>query len=183
MYRRDDGLVIIDPVKAHGQKQIVDSCPYGKIFWNEELEIPQKCTGCAHILDGDEPLKTPRCVDNCPVHVIEFGELDELDLEGAEVLHPEYGTKPHVYYTGLPKRFIAGTVFTPEDEEIVEGAQVTATNGTETRTDTTNSWGDFWIDGLAADEWTLTIAGAGREKTLAVSTVDEDRGLGDIALV
>ena len=97
VYRRDDGLVIIDPVKARGQKQIVASCPYGKIFWNEGLEIPQKCTGCAHILDGDEPLETPRCVDNCPVHVIEFGELDELDLEGAEVLHPEYGTKPHVY--------------------------------------------------------------------------------------
>ena len=183
VYRRDDGLVIIDPVKSKGQKQIVKSCPYGKIFWNEELDIPQKCTGCAHILDGDEPLKTPRCVDNCPVHVIEFGELDELDLEGTEVLHPEYGTKPHVYYTGLPKRFIAGTVFTPEDEEIVEGATVTITNGTDTYTDTTNSWGDFWIDELAEDEWTVTIEGAGKEKTLTVSTVEKDRGLGDIALV
>ena len=36
VYRRPDGIVIIDPVKAKGQKQIVDSCPYGAIFWNEE---------------------------------------------------------------------------------------------------------------------------------------------------
>ena len=112
-----------------------------------------------------------------------LGEIDELDLEGTEVLHPEYGTKPHVYYTGLPKRFIAGTVFTPEDEEIVEGATVTITNGTDTYTDTTNSWGDFWIDELAEDEWTVTIEGAGKGKTLTVSTVEKDRGLGDIALV
>ena len=55
VYRRDDGLVIIDPVKAKGQKQIVDACPYHAVFWNEELNIPQKCTGCAHLLDGDEP--------------------------------------------------------------------------------------------------------------------------------
>ena len=183
VYRRDDGLVIIDPEKAKGQRQLVDACPYGKIFWNEEFELPQKCTGCAHLLDDEgSPIRVPRCVDNCPVHVIEFGELDELDLEGAEVLHPEYGTKPHVYYKGLPKKFIAGTVFTPADEEIVEGAQVVVTNGEQTYTDTTNSWGDFWIDGLPDDDWTVTITGAGKEKVLNVSTVDEDRGLGDIPL-
>ena len=39
-YRRDDGLVIIDPEKAKGQRQIVDACPYHAIFWNEELQIP-----------------------------------------------------------------------------------------------------------------------------------------------
>ena len=49
----------------------------------------------------------------------------------------------HVYYKGLPKKFIAATVYTPEDEEIVEGAKVTVTNGTDTYEATTNSWGDF----------------------------------------
>ena len=74
-------------------------------------------------------------------------------------------------------------MFTPEDEEIVEGAQVTVSNGTESYSDTTNSWGDFWIDGLPEDEWTVTISGAGREKVLQVSTTEEDKGLGDIPLV
>ena len=28
-------------MKAKGQKQLVDACPYGHIWWNEELQIPQ----------------------------------------------------------------------------------------------------------------------------------------------
>ena len=34
--KRDDGIVLIDPEKAKGQKQLVDACPYGHIWWNEE---------------------------------------------------------------------------------------------------------------------------------------------------
>ena len=34
--KRDDGIVIIDPVKAKGRKDLVESCPYGHIWWNEE---------------------------------------------------------------------------------------------------------------------------------------------------
>ena len=43
VYKREDGLVIIDPEKAKGQKEIAEACPYGAVFWNEELQIPQKC--------------------------------------------------------------------------------------------------------------------------------------------
>src|SRR5450759_249381 len=48
VYKRKDGLVLIDPKKAHGRKEILDSCPYGVIYWNDDQGIPQKCTGCAH---------------------------------------------------------------------------------------------------------------------------------------
>ena len=51
VYRRPDSIVIIDPEKAKGQKAIADACPFGAVFYNEELDIPQKCTGCAHLLD------------------------------------------------------------------------------------------------------------------------------------
>ena len=51
VYKRDDGLVIIDPVKAKGRKEIVTSCPYNAIYWNEDKQLAQKCTGCAHLLD------------------------------------------------------------------------------------------------------------------------------------
>ncbi len=65
---RKDGIVIIDPVKAKGQKQIVKGCPYRVIEWNEELQIPQKCDFCAHMLaQGRE--RTPVCgdlSDQCP---------------------------------------------------------------------------------------------------------------------
>lgn len=91
VYRRDDGLVLIDPEKAKGQKQIVEACPYHVIYWNEALNIPQKCTGCAHLLDdASSPIRVPRCVDNCHVNVIMFGEEDQLGLDGTEeVLHPQ----------------------------------------------------------------------------------------------
>ena len=46
IYKRDDGIVIIDPEKSKGQKAVLDACPYDAIWWNEEKEIPQKCTFC-----------------------------------------------------------------------------------------------------------------------------------------
>lgn len=184
VYRRDDGLVLIDPEKAKGQKQIVEACPYHVIYWNEALNIPQKCTGCAHLLDdADSPIRVPRCVDNCHVNVIMFGEEDQLGLDGTEeVLHPEYGTKPRVFYRGLPKKFIAGTVYDPVNKEIIEGAKVTVAGDAGAFATVTDSWGDFWLRDLPDAEWTVTIEADGKKKEMAVSTVSEDKGLGDIAL-
>jgi len=182
VYTREDGLVIIDPVKAKGQKAIKDACPYGAVYWNDALDIPQKCTGCAHLIDEGDTITVPRCYDNCVHGAIQWGEEDELDLEGAERLHPEYGTSPQVWYKGLPKKFIAGRVYDPAEKEVVEGATVTATNGTETFTAETNWIGDFWLRGLPNDDFTVTIEAAGKKKELAVSTKTEDIGLGDIPL-
>lgn len=182
VYRREDGLVLIDPAKAKGQKAIVDACPYGAVYWNEELEIPQKCTGCAHLLDGDHPISIPRCVDNCHLDLITFGEEADLDLDGTEVLHPEYGTKPRVFYRGLPKKFIAATVYDPEAREVVIGAKVTATGEAGTFEAETDDWGDFWLRGLPEAEWTVVIEKDGKKTELKTSTVDKDQGLGDIAL-
>ena len=78
VYKREDGIVIIDPVKAKGQRQIVDACPVGAVYWNEEEQIPQKCTMCAHLLDDpDYPGKEPRCVEACPNQALIFGDLDD----------------------------------------------------------------------------------------------------------
>lgn len=184
VYKREDGLVIIDPVKAKGQKQIVDSCPYGAVYWNENLDLPQKCTGCAHLLDdADSPIRVPRCMDNCHVDVITFGEEKDLDLDGTEVLHPEYGTKPRVFYRGLPKKFIAATVYDPESKEVVIGAKVTATNvefGSFSAI--TDEWGDFWIHDLPEADWKLTIEKDGKFIDMGVSTKEKDQGLPDVAL-
>jgi len=38
VYRRPDGIIMIDPVKAKGQKQITTACPYRVITWNEALD-------------------------------------------------------------------------------------------------------------------------------------------------
>ena len=51
--KRNDGIIIIDPEKSKGQKQIVESCPHGSISWNEELEIPQIWFFDAHLLEDE----------------------------------------------------------------------------------------------------------------------------------
>lgn len=182
VYKRDDGLVIIDPEKAKGNERLAKSCPYGVIFYNEELQVPQKCTGCAHLIDRGWPINKPRCVDNCHLDIIQFDEEDKLDLTGTEILHPEYGTKPRVYYRGLPKKFVAGTVYDPVAKEIIKGATATLTGAAGTFTTTTNHYGDFWLRGLPDADFTLTIEAGGKAKALAVSTREKDIGLGDIAL-
>ena len=127
IYKRDDGLVIIDPVKCTGCKKCVDACPYGAIYFNDDLNLAQKCTGCAHLLDDGE--WDARCVDACPTEAIKFGEESELAdlIARAEVIKPESATKPRVYYLNIPKKFIAGTVYDPIEKEVVIGATCTLT--------------------------------------------------------
>ena len=176
LMEREDGVIVIDPEKAQGRKDIAEK--FEGVYWNAELNIPQGCTCCAHLLDGDGPLKQPRCVDNCPVGAIEFGDLEELDTEGCEKLEE----KSHVLYRNLPKKFIAGTVYDPEEEEIIEGATVTATSDAGTFTATTDNFGDFWLWQLPDAEWKLSVEKDGKVKTLSVSTKEKDQGLGDVAL-
>ena len=72
IYRREDGLVLIDPVKCTGCMSCLDVCPYGSIYFNRDMNLAQKCTGCAHLLDRG--WKEPRCADVCPTGAIRFGE-------------------------------------------------------------------------------------------------------------
>ncbi len=123
VYRREDGLVIIDPEKAKGRRNLVDACPLGAVYWNDELELPQKCTGCAHLLD--DGWEVPRCVDSCAHKAIRFAEESELDLDGTEFLPPIAKLGPRVYYRNLPKRFVAGAVYDADVNDVIEGADVT----------------------------------------------------------
>ena len=116
------------PTLCTGCKECVDTCPYHSIYFNDDLNLAQKCTGCAHLLDSGE-WDVPRCVDSCPTEALKFGEESEFAdlIAQAEVMKPELGTKPRVYYLNIPKKFIAGTVYDPIEKEVVIGATCTAT--------------------------------------------------------
>jgi len=187
LYKREDGLVIIDSLKCTGCRSCVDACPYDAIYFNEDLNLAQKCTGCAHLLDGGE-WRVPRCADACPTEAIKFGEESEFaaEIAAAEVLKPELGAKPRVYYLNIPRRFIAGTVYDPVAKEIIEGAVCTLTGlGGATQTVTTDGFGDFWFHGLAeGGTYQLVIAAEGfASQTFAGISTEKDVNLGDIPLV
>jgi tetrathionate reductase subunit B len=183
IYKRDDGLVIIDPVKCTGCKSCVDACPWRVIYFNEDLNIAQKCTGCAHLLDRG--WQEPRCVDACAHGAIRFGEEAELSglIAEAGALHPEFGTSPGVHYIGLPKKFIAGTVYDPRAEEVVIGARCTLTGDGGPYVTTTDEFGDFWFDGLATGTFNLRVESQGKTLTIEAISTEKDVGLGDIPLI
>lgn len=190
VYRREDGIVIVDPVKSKGLRQLVDACPYGVIYWNEAAGLPQKCTLCAHLLD--QGWKEPRCVEACPTGALIFGDLDDPDSEisqitavgGLEELHPEQATKPTTKYLGLPRKFIAGTVYLADVEECAEGVQVECRRGDVTLTTMTNAFGDFEFEGLDDDtHYAIIIHRDGYEKKVLPAYTTKDLYLGDIFLV
>ena len=167
--KRPDGIVIIDPVKAAGQQELVKACPYQAIWWNQEQAAPQKCTLCAHLLD--QGWKKPRCVQACPTGALraEFVEDAEMSricqAEKLEVLQPEANTntQPGVYYKNLyrfNKCFIGGSVAMKREDVVdcAEGASVTLLKGQEKLAEAvTDNFGDFKFDGLTANSGNYTV--------------------------
>lgn len=172
VYKREDGLVIIDPEKAVGQKEIARACPYGAIYWNEELSLPQKCTGCAHLLAEG---KAPRCVDVCHTGAITFGEESDFAdfIDGAVVRMPELGTGPKVYYRNIPGRFVAGTLYDPEEEVVVRGAKCHLSGCGKTWDTTTDMFGDFWFRDLPRGLFELSVEADGFE-SITISEINTE---------
>lgn len=190
VYRREDGIVLIDPAKAKGQTAIVNACPYRVIFWNKELEIPQKCTLCAHRLDEGE--RQPRCVEACPTGALVFGDLDDPTSEIArlsaalkiEEYHPEYNVAPTVKYVGLPKRFIVGEVVRRDvPGECAEGVKITLEGGGLTLDTLSDSYGDFEFDGLEKNtDYKVGIECEGYASMIIEVSTQTDVDLGAIVL-
>jgi Fe-S-cluster-containing dehydrogenase component len=188
VYKRDDGIVMIDPAKA-GDKDLVNRCPYRVISWNEEKQVAQKCSMCAHLLDAG--WKEPRCVEACPTKALVFGDLDDPGSEISKLVKSgaceslaDYKLGEKVCYIGLPKEFIAGAVVFGDKDECAKGVTVTLeAGGTTVATATTDGFGDFEFEGLPRGAaYTVKVAAPGYEaKTCEVKT-SKSVNLGDIVL-
>ena len=179
VYRREDGLVIVDPAKAKGCRELVEACPYGAIYYNEELDLPQKCTGCAHLVDEGLP---PHCVDVCPHEALRM--MDESELPEGAVPAGEVGS-PNLYYLNDPKRFVAGCVADLEEDEVVIGAKVTLENldSGEVEACETDEFGDFWFRRLPEANFRVYVEAEGYlTRTVETSTVEEDKNVGTIGM-
>jgi hypothetical protein len=109
--------------------------------------------------------------------------------QNLEVLKPELGTKPRVYYRNLwrySKCFIGGSVAEERQGviECVEGASVQLVkDGASLAVTTTDSFGDFKFDRLDENSGTYSIQifSGGRSKVLQVS-LETSINLGEIRL-
>lgn len=165
--KREDGIVLIDPDKAKGQKQLVDACPYGHIWWNEELGLPQHWNFDAHLID--QGWRQTRGQQSCPTAAmraicVEDSEMDVMARnEGLETLRPELGTRPRVYYRNLwrySKCFIGGSVSAEANGVVdcVEGAKVRLLKGGNCFAEmATDNYGDFKFDRLDEDSGTYRV--------------------------
>ncbi|MFH0914894.1 MAG: 4Fe-4S dicluster domain-containing protein [bacterium] len=187
IYRRADGIVIIDPEKCRGNQLCMEACPYENvIYFNDDLNLAQKCTFCAHLIDRG--WTETRCSDACPTGAFTFGEEADLkdQLSAAQLLKPELPTRPRVYYLNLPKKWLAGAVYDSEADECTEGASVTATHtisGQKVSTKTDN-YGDFWLKNLPDGTYTVLIEKKGylTQKLGPIDATQKDQNLGDIVL-
>jgi len=192
--KRDDGIVLIDPIKSKGRKELVDACPYGHIWWNEELEIAQAWTFDAHLLDTGWD-KT-RGDLSCPTSAMKAIKLDDAAMaklavdEGLEVLKAELGTKPRVWYKNLWRfttAFIGGSVSAEENGVVdcVEGATVILTkDGNNIAQTATDNYGDFKFDKLAeaSGSYTVQIAAEGHASKSVDVELDKSIFLGELRI-
>jgi Fe-S-cluster-containing dehydrogenase component len=194
--KRDDGIVIIDPEKARGKKEIVDACPFGAIWWNEELQLPQAWTFDAHLLDSG--WQQPRCVQACPTGALKSikvsdGEMAKIvESEKLVPLMPEYQTRPRVHYKNLHRYqqlFIAGNLLVQVEEttDCAVGIEVVLLKDeTHVSTAVSDVFGEFKFDDLTPNSGDYQIRFSdklNKYQTLEIVVSAESLALVDIFLM
>lgn len=178
LLEREDGLIVLDPAKCKGRRDIAEK--FEGVYYNEELDICQGCTGCAHLLD--DGWTVPRCVDICHTGALRYVDEEEAadELAQAEQLTPG----SHVYYLNLPKRWIGGEVYDEEADEVIIGAKITLSRDGEYVAETeSDRFGDFWFRQIEEGVYQVYIEANGYvTRTIEADTTAADHNVGSIAL-
>ena len=102
----DNGIVNIDSSRCIGCAGCIMACPYGAIYMDPESNTADKCTFCAHRIEGG---LMPACVVACPVEANIFGDLEDPEShiskyisrdKRVQVRKPEKMTVPKHFYVG-----------------------------------------------------------------------------------
>jgi len=144
------------------------------------LQLPQAWPFDAHLIDRG--WVQTRGEQSCPTGAMRALNVEDEEMtrivreENLEVIKPELGTKPRVYYRNLwrySKCFIGGSVAEEIDGVVdcVEGASVQLVkDGVSLAVTTTDNYGDFKFDKLDENSgrYSVQIFSGGRSKVVEV---------------
>ncbi|NNE85652.1 MAG: oxidoreductase, partial [Alphaproteobacteria bacterium] len=173
---------------------IVDACPYGAIWWNEEKQVPQHWFFDAHLLDTG--WEEPRCVTVCATNALKAVKVEDEEMarliaqDELEPLRPDLETQPRVHYKNLwryTKAFIAGSVSVERGGVVdcLAGAMVALRHDGETIAEQqTDKFGDFKFDRLAANggAYEVDISADGYTTSVIEVILDDTENVGEIRL-
>jgi len=190
IYKREDGIILVDEGKCDGCKRCIQACPYDAIYFRGDKGVVDKCTFCYEQIDYG---LMPECVRTCASDAMFFGDLEDPESRISELikslnarpLNPEHETKPSVYYTQHAGR-MRGTVWDATAEKPVKTASVTlkeSDSGISFST-TTDSDGVFFFWRLnVGNAYTISINAEGFSKeTQKVEIIEEYIELGRIPI-
>lgn len=181
IYKREDGIVLIDEKKCNGCKLCVPSCPYDALYFREDKQVVDKCTLCVENID--EGL-LPECVRTCPAQAMFFGDLENPENQISKLIkqwdarpfRPELKTKPSVYYTAHTAR-LRGTLVSKKTRQVVMDADITLGSPDKGRSNltTTDSDGVFFFWNLEIRKrYTISIKTDGFVRTTRELYLDEE---------
>lgn len=88
IYRRDDGVVLIDQevcLQANCSQECIPPCPYNAISPKSDIGVAGKCDLCVRRIDRG---LMPACVLSCPTDALMFGNT--LEIEGKKGKKVQY---------------------------------------------------------------------------------------------
>jgi len=109
IYKRDDGIVLIDQKRCRGYQECIKACPYKKTFFRKLTGKSEKCIGCYPAVEQG---RQTQCVNTCigKIRISGYLSKDNEPREDNPIdylvhirkialpLYPQFGTEPNVYY-------------------------------------------------------------------------------------
>jgi len=133
IYKREDGIVLIDQKRCRGYQECVRACPYKKPMFRQVTGKSEKCIACFPAVESG---RQTQCVETCIGRIRLVGFLSRWDAvrednpidylvhvkKVALPLYPQFGTEPNVYYIPpihVPEPFLR-QLFGPGVRQAVE---------------------------------------------------------------
>jgi Fe-S-cluster-containing dehydrogenase component len=83
IYKREDGIVLLNSKLCIGCRFCIQACPFGAMQFNAHKGVVEKCDLCVDRIDqGLQPF----CAQNCFGKCIEFREVSELSQNKREAI-------------------------------------------------------------------------------------------------